>query len=394
MEGSHVFDESMVESLLARLVRSPSTQTGRFEADPGIQSYLRETVADAATELGLEPAFDPMGNLVVRAGRGGRRVLIFAYAMTHPANRMRDPFSPTVQVGPDGRPWMRGRGVAEQKAAVAAALMAAAALRAREQELEGELVLCVSTAGETGRHDAARSFLSAFGEPPIDWAVVALGTGNQIGLGNKGRLDVLLTVRGRASHSSTPWAGLDAIVGARRALDRLDGVRLSGSHPQLGSPTLTATSIRSSPDATHTVQDEVRITLDRRLLPGDDPERALAELRAAVEGLGDWGIDLEAGPFMYPSQVAAEAPVVQLLEEAAAELGAQPPGHVWSHGAIDAGYFNHEGIPAVMLGPGAPEMFHTDDESVALADVAFAARLYAAAAGKYLTATRREGAME
>jgi acetylornithine deacetylase/succinyl-diaminopimelate desuccinylase-like protein len=96
---------------------------------------------------------------------------------------------------------------------------------------------------------------------------------------------------------------------------------------------------------------------------------------------------------MYPSAVAAEAPLVRLLEEAAAELGAPPPGHVWSHGAIDAGFFNQQGIPAVMLGPGAPEMFHTDDESVALADVAFAARLYAAAAGRYLTASRREGAM-
>jgi acetylornithine deacetylase len=286
---------------------------------------------------------------------------------------------------------MRGRGVAEQKAAVAAALLAVAALRRRESELDGELVVCVSTAGETGRHDAARAFLSAFGEPRFDWAVVALGTGNQIGLGNKGRLDVLLTVRGRASHSSTPWAGLDAIVGARRALDRLESLRLSGSHPQLGSPTLTATSFRSSPDATHTVQDEVRITLDRRLLPGDDPERALAELRASVEGLGDWGVELEPGPFMYPSAVAAEAPVVLLLEEAASELGASPLGHLWSHGAIDAGYFNQQAIPAVMLGPGAPEMFHTDDESVALAEVAFAARLYAAAARKHLTAMNPEG---
>jgi acetylornithine deacetylase/succinyl-diaminopimelate desuccinylase len=139
------------------------------------------------------------------------------------------------------------------------------------------------------------------------------------------------------------------------------------------------------------VQDEVRITLDRRLLPGDDPERALADLRAAVEGLGDWTVEMEPGPFLYPSAVAAEAPVVRLLEDGAAELGAPRPDHLWSHGAIDAGYFNQQSIPAVMLGPGAPEMFHTDDESVALADVAFAAGLYAAAAGKHLTATSREG---
>jgi hypothetical protein len=71
MEGSHVFDESKVGSLLARLVRSPSTQMERFEADSGIQSYLRETVAEVAVELGLHPAFDPMGTATSREGDKG-----------------------------------------------------------------------------------------------------------------------------------------------------------------------------------------------------------------------------------------------------------------------------------------------------------------------------------
>ena len=149
------------------------------------------------------------------------------------------------------------------------------------------------------------------------------------------------------------------------------------------------TSIRSFPEATHTVQYEVLLTLDRRLLPGDDPERALGDLRSAAGGLDGWEVELAPGPFMYPSEVAPDAPLVRLLQDAAAEIGLGPLGELWSHGAIDAGFFNHERIPAVMFGPGAPAMFHTDEESVALEDVTAAARLYEVAARKQLMPRRR-----
>jgi acetylornithine deacetylase len=385
--GSEVHAVPVAARVLGRLVASPSPQTGLFEADPAVQTYLRETVAGLARELGLRPEFDSMGNLLARIGHGRPRVVLFGYAMTHPGNRMRDPFEPIETVGADGSMRLRGRGAAEQKAATAALLLAASRLRQQEKELGGELVICVSSAGETGRHDAARTFLDTAGRE-FEWAIVALGTDNRIGLGNKGRLDVNVTVRGRSSHSSTPWAGVDAIAGARRLLDRLDRVELRGSHPELGSPTLTVTSFRSYPEATHTVQDEVHMTLDRRLLPGDDPEVALRDLRTAAAELAGWSIELEPGPFMYPSSLAPDAPLPRLLQDAATELGRGRLEHMWSHGAIDAGFFNREGIPAVMFGPGAPEMFHTDEESVAIEDVITAAGIYESVVRKQLTAGR------
>ena len=55
-------------------------------------------------------------------------------------------------------------------------------------------------------------------------------------------------------------------------------VKLDKSHPQLGKPSLTVNHIRSFPDSTHTVQDRCEFTLDRRLLPGEDPNAAFAEI--------------------------------------------------------------------------------------------------------------------
>ena len=197
-----------------------------------------------------------------------------AYAMTHPANRMPNPYAGELIEDAAGA-HVRGRGVSEQKGSLAAAL-AAVKTAADRLPLRGRLVFTVSTAGETGRHDAAISICDALGFAPR-LAVIVIGTTSQVALANKGRVDVIVTVRGKASHSGTPWVGVNAIEGARRVLERVMAVDVGGSkHPVLGQATLTPTAVRSWPEATHTVQDEVRLVFDRRLLPGDDPQAAFA----------------------------------------------------------------------------------------------------------------------
>ena len=52
-------------------------------------------------------------------------------------------------------------------------------------------------------------------------AVIVIGTDGQVALANKGRIDVIVTVRGQATHSSMPWTGIDAIAGARQVLDHV-----------------------------------------------------------------------------------------------------------------------------------------------------------------------------
>lgn len=371
-----------VEEVLGALLERPSQQTEAFEAEPEVQSYLRETVVGQATRLGLATESDEIGNVVVRAGPAGsaQRVLLFAYAMTHPAGRMTDPFAPRILVDAEGRRRLRGRGATEQKGALAAALLAMRALKDREAELAGEAVLCVSPAGETGRHDAAAAFARRFGTPTFRWAIVGIGTDGEICVANKGRVDATIIVRGHAGHSSMPWAALNAIEGAAEVLRRLATIHPATEHPQLGRATVTPTSIRSWPPATHTIPDEVQIVVDRRLVPGEDPEAALAELRTTLEGIDRFPVEVERGPFMYPSEVSPDSPLVSLLREAFRAAGRPSVPLRYTHASIDTGFFNHHGTPAVMLGPGEQAMWHTDDEAVAIDDVARCASVYASAA--------------
>lgn len=360
------------------LIARPSQQTDLMEAEPEVQGFIRDCAAPMLHNLGLAGRFDPMGNWIARLGSGqGPSILFVTYAMTHPAAAMRDPFCPHI-VDDDGRPALRGRGAAEQKGAMAAAFSAVASAVA-ETGLAGEVVLAVSSAGETGRHDAIRVILDNLDRKP-DLAVLALGTDSHVSLGNKGRIDFDVTVRGRSAHSSTPWLAIDAIAGARRALDALDQIELPEyEHPSLGRATLTPTSIQSAPRATHTVQDAVRITFDRRLLPGEQPDTALASIRAMLENLdGPQRFELVRGPFMYPAEIAADGHLVRTIMAAHEAYGLPRPATFHSHGALDAGYLIEAGIEATMWGPGSMALFHTEDERVPVCELAAVAKGYKA----------------
>ena len=102
-----------------------------------------------------------------------------------------------------------GKGLSEQKAPLAAILVALEAMFASGVDLRGQLVFLCCVSGETGRHDAIRSIIEATGVR-ADMAVLN-GTGNRISLGNRGRVDVTVTVHGSPCHSSRPEEGCNAI---------------------------------------------------------------------------------------------------------------------------------------------------------------------------------------
>jgi acetylornithine deacetylase len=371
-----MIDERRLVELSQRFVRFPSPQTDLMEAEPQVQAFIGECVAPVLASWGAASRRDQMGNMLVELGPpdSQRSVLLMTYAMTHPQSAMVDPWDGAVVEIAEGKA-IRGRGVSEQKASLAAAIVAVEALL--KQGFSGRLVFALSTAGETGRHDAARVILDGLARAPA-FGVVAIGTNNRIALGNKGRIDIDVIVHGKATHSSTPWAGIDAIDGARRVLEQLRAMRLPDrEHPSLGRATLTPTRIESGPRATHTVQNEVRLTFDRRLLPGEEPEPALAQIEHAAALPAPWRVDVKRGPFMYPCEVASNSALVRAINDGHRRAGLAEPATFYSHGALDAGYLATRGCAATMWGPGRMEQFHSDEETTLVSELVAGAKAYA-----------------
>jgi acetylornithine deacetylase/succinyl-diaminopimelate desuccinylase-like protein len=286
-----------------------------------------------------------------------------------------------------------GKGASEQKANLAAMLHAMETVIACEAPIAGKLIFTCCLSGETGKHDAIKSVVEGAGVR-ADMAVLG-GTGLKITLGNRGRIDVFVTVKGAPCHSSRPWDGVNAITGATEAIRLLlSKVKLDKSHPQLGRTSLTVNHIRSFPESTHTVQERCEFTLDRRLLPGEDPNEAFAEIERIakeIEQLADpvsgkrYGIDVRLGPFMYPSLVTMESPVVKSIMRASEVMLGQPVETYYSPSAFDQGYLNHVGIPTANFGAGEHQYAHTDYDMASVERTTDSARVYAFMMLDYLT---------
>src|SRR5437870_7250821 len=255
--------------------------------------------------------YDAMGNLIATYGAGtsNKSLMFIGNAMNQPASTMPNPYDGDMVDGAAyGLPGecVMGKGASEQKANLAAMLHAMETVIASGAPIEGLLIFTCCLSGETGKHDAIKSVVEGAGVR-ADMAVLG-GTGLMITLGNRGRIDVFVTVKGAPCHSSRPWDGSNAITGATETIQRLLAqVKLDQSHPQLGKQSLTVNHIRSFPDSTHTVQERCEFTLDRRLLPGEDPDAAFAEIERIakeVERFADpvsgkgYSIEVRLGPYM------------------------------------------------------------------------------------------------
>jgi acetylornithine deacetylase/succinyl-diaminopimelate desuccinylase-like protein len=384
--------QDSVLDLLNKLLSVPSEQTALMEREPAVTSFIAEVVAALVRAAGLVPVLDDMGNLTAQLGTGQEpRRFLLTYAMTHAAAGMTDAYAPEVRDGAGygiSGPVVRGRGACEQKGALAAALDALRRLAADGGPRHGTLIFACCTAGETGTHDAARRIVDQL-PGNIHEAVVAVGTDGDVCAGNKGRIDITVTVRGRASHSSSPDRGLNAIDGAVRVLQRLASLRTEPPDRWLGEPTVTPTSLHTGPDATHTVQDTAIITVDRRLVSSVSAAEAVARVRQAIGDLSPFGVDVAAGPFMYPARLEPDHPLVTSFSAVVQSVRKERPAIVYSSASADAGLLNHAGIPCISYGPGSVRLAHTDDDVVSLRQVAQASQVLARWAGGHAAGRSR-----
>ena len=377
--------------LLIELVKVPSPQTELLEDEPLLKAFIKTAIEPRLRAMGFaDIRYDAMGNLIATYGAGtsNKSLMFIGNAMNQPASTMPNPYNGDVvdgaQYGLPGECVM-GKGASEQKANLAAMLHAMETVIASKAAIAGKLIFTCCLSGETGKHDAIRSVVEGAGVR-ADMAVLG-GTGLMVTLGNRGRIDVFVTVKGSPCHSSRPSDGINAITGATEAIRLLlSKVKLDKRHPQLGKQSLTVNHIRSFPDSTHTVQERCEFTLDRRLLPGEDPNAAFAEIERIareVERIADpvsgktYGVEVRLGPFMYPSLVTTGSGVVRAILRASEVMLGQPAETYYSPAAFDQGYLNHVGIETANFGAGEHQYAHTDYDMASVERTTDSAKVYA-----------------
>lgn len=295
--------------------------------------------------------------------------------------------------------WLYGLGACDMKGGVASMIYGAYLLQRAGLPKHGRVVVACVVQEETCEGLASRVLIEEEGVRP-EWVVIAEPSNLQVCRGQRGRIELRLTTRGRSAHASRPDLGENAIYNAARLIFGLE--ILAGQleeDPFLGKGTLAVTQIESHSVSRNAIPDRCHLIIDRRLTLGETEAMALAEIQRVIAREGNraevevteyvaesyTGYKCQAREF-FPSWVIEEDhPLVRAAVEAVRDqLGERPQIGHWdfsTEGAYTAGV---AGIPTVGFGPGDPSQAHTPSECVYLEDVYAAAGVYAQLAVKLL----------
>jgi acetylornithine deacetylase len=354
---------SPVLHTLADLVRINSVNSS-YEGGPGegeVAAYVRRFFEARGMETWEQEVFPGRPNVLARLpGRNPeRRVVLEAHTDTVSVKGMTiPPFEPLIR---DGR--MYGRGSCDTKAGLATMMHAMAALKE-----EGVVPPCeVLLAAAVDEEYSYRGVVRLCEGLKADAAIVAEPTELRAVIATKGVLRCRIVVHGRSAHSSKPHLGVNAITHMARVIAAIeeDNARLAGiQHPLVGCGTCNV-GVISGGVQVNFVPDRCMIEIDRRLLPGDRAEDAVAHYRRLLSGIEGIRAEVEE-PLLLVDEALdtpADSDVVRTAMQVLRELGlnAEPCGVPFG---CDASKLSRAGVPSIVFGPGSIDRAHTADEYI------------------------------
>jgi len=281
---------------------------------------------------------------------------------------MVDPHSPRIEGDR-----LYGRGAYDMKGGVAAALVAAREVS--RLGLAGDIIVA-AVADEEHMSLGVQEVLSRVG---ADAAVVTEPTEMELVVAHKGFVWSEIEITGRSAHGSRPHLGVDAIIkmgGVLKELQELDRRLADHTHPLLGRGSVHASVIEGGGELS-SYPARCALRLERRTLPGETAERIDDELESLLERCRAADAELDASHrtllVRAPFELEADAELVTIAADAAAEVLLEPPRIAGASYWADSAFIDAAGIPTVVLGPGG-EGAHADEEWVSLPDAEAVAR--------------------
>ena len=368
---------SAVIDLLAHLVAIDSVNPAHGgPGEAGVGRFLRGFFGHKGIETFTQPVLPGRENViaVLPGADRSRRIILEAHMDTVSVDGMTiPPFEPTIR---EGR--LYGRGACDTKGGLAAMAQAVVDRAASRRPPPCDVWL----AAVVDEEHAYRGVVALCDGATAEAAIVAEPTSLRIVTATKGCVRFRIRVDGRAAHSSRPELGTSAILGAARltlAIDALHGSLAATVHPLLGTAT-GSIGIIAGGTQINIVPETCTLAIDRRLLPGESPEGALAEYQRVVDTLAARDASFRATlepPMLVDEtlETAADAPVVRVASAVASEDSLDPRVVGVPYGS-DASKLSRHGIDSIVFGPGSIDQAHAAVEFVPTAEVERAAAFY------------------
>lgn len=388
-------DPDALLDLLARLVRTNSVHDPARGTDESAAAAL---VAEEMRGFGWDPVVEevepgrPNVIVTVEGARPGPTLLFEGHTdVVTPGDLddwTHDPFGAEVV---DGR--MYGRGSADMKSGLAAAIHATAAVTAGG-DFPGRIVIA-ALCDEEGRMIGAKSLVARGHVEGVDAAICCEPEAGEVCTSQKGAVRLVVRARGVMAHGAMPQKGrnplpvLAAVIAGVADLEA-ELQREHGEHEHLGWTYLTPTVLEGGELVQlNVIPNHALLALDVRTIPGVDHAALIARVRSIAAEAGEAAgveVEVEVVDDRPPTQTDHGDPVVRALVAAHRDVTGETPDYGGVPGTTDGTIlWRDAGIPVVVYGPGGKWIAHQVDEYVEVADVVEAARVYAAAARRFLS---------
>ena len=256
-----------------------------------------------------------------------------------------------------------GRGAVDMKGPISCILSAVRKLR--NEEFKKKLLLVfvgdeeVKLGGSTFLVKNRKDIFDG-----ITHGIVAEPTNFKVSIAQKGILNFVVKFKGKAAHASIPELGDNAIYKACefvQTLRELENNLKKNRHRLLGTPTINVGVIKGGTKV-NIVPDYCEVGIDRRVLPNEDLNDILDQIKAILNKLG-LDANIEVTLKKMPMEIREDNFVKRVKEIANTEV-------TGLSGYTEAEIFYRElGIKSIVFGPGNVNLAHTTQEHVDIKDL-------------------------
>ncbi|MHA1155708.1 MAG: YgeY family selenium metabolism-linked hydrolase [Candidatus Heimdallarchaeota archaeon] len=374
-----------IVSLLQKLIQIPSTTGNEGEI---IQFLEKEMKA-----IGFDEVYvDQMGNLIGKIGNGPRILAIDGHVDTVEIGKQEywkfDPLK-----GIEQNENIYGRGACDQKGGIASALMAVKILK-KIGIPDLLTIYFVASVHEEPYEGANWQFILENSEMHPNAVLLTEPSNLSISIGQRGRIDIKIKVKGLSSHGAEPDIGINAIFKMNPIIAELEEFHKNMPiDPIFGKGSLTITEIKSTSVSLNAVADSCTIHIDRRLGSEETLDKVIDEIRNLKSV-----IDAEAEVFVpeyevksyknhsygiigfYPCWIMDKSHRLVQSAKSAFEyqFGKQPQIGTWRFSTNGVATKGRNDIPTIGFGPGEEKLAHTYEEHVPIEHLLKASEFYIA----------------
>jgi putative selenium metabolism hydrolase len=354
--------------------------------------------------IGVKEAFiDEAGNVVgvIRGSGKGPNIMLNGHLDTVPTGGRAEehwkPYGPFEGAVDNGN--IIGLGVCDLKAGLAAQFYALKVIQEAVSQnkitLPGDLIFsCVVHEESVGMLGMKALIEETFPKHNLKCDIVYLcePTSNDLYLGHRGKIELVVKTYGKTAHSSQPALGINALEKMVPILEiifnKLSTTLKLKKDPVLGERSITITNLLVKPGTMSIVPDECEISVDRRYIPGETDEEILDGFNKIFKELEATDKDFKASveprylnettytgykktlkKYHPPWRVERDHPLVDKTFKALQSVGQDPKPYYWAGGTDGSMTCALHSIPTLGYSGAELQWAHKPNEQVTIKDM-------------------------